>query len=60
MKSHRKVRTKIGDISPHGFELTESQLALVSGGLPPAGHWEPSGSIVNPGESDTAQDWVPD
>jgi hypothetical protein len=58
MKSHRKVRTKIGDISPHGFELTESQLALVSGGLP--GHWEPSACYVNPGETDTAKDWIPD
>ena len=60
MKRDHKARTKIGNISPQGFELTESQLALVSGGLPMAGHWEPSSCFVNPGETDTARDWVVD
>lgn len=60
MKRNGKVRTKIDDISPRGFELTESQLALVNGGQPIGGHWEPCASVTNPGEPDNSVDWVND
>ncbi|HLL20684.1 MAG TPA: hypothetical protein VK427_01055 [Kofleriaceae bacterium] len=57
-----KKRTKIENISAVGFELADTQLRQVSGGAGtrPRKCWQPSGSMVEPGETDPQQDYVVD
>ena len=71
-KIEKSLRTQIADLE---VEMTEEQLARVAGGLKISlgggfggggvhevenKCWQASASITNPGESDTAQDWVTD
>lgn len=60
-----KKRTRIGDISITGFELTDAQLQRVTGGAIPTCTdrgkcLEASGSITDPRNPDTATDCRPD
>lgn len=58
-KTNRKTRTTIQDLSTTGFELVDTQLRLVSGGLPRQ-CWQASASVTEPGQVDTAKDLVDD
>jgi hypothetical protein len=54
MKMKRK--TTIAEIGMTGYQLADTQLRQIAGGLPSNKCTEPSASMTNPGEIDTATD----
>jgi hypothetical protein len=50
------LRTKIVDISPVGYELSDAGLRLVAGGMPAIGNVTRPASMTPPGQRDTIVD----
>lgn len=50
------LRTKIVDISPVGYELSDAGLRLVAGGMPAIANLTRPSSMTPPGKIDTATD----